>query len=393
MAHNPGHSTSRGVPANETPLRVEAPAARHTRGRVRSRRARGATLRFTPQASGVTSPAAGCERAERARRLGERGRRDGAADHRRRSQLAAASRNRRRGARLSGRRRVRRDASPTCSASAPGRRRASSRPGTGARAGTSSSGTATRRRSSTRWRSGTSATVIAVSDSVEGRFVILPTQDAGRALDACSRRGLARALPNEGAFAASGTNVAVLGPDLAWFATTAGRVLRTRRPRPHLERGDDTAPRGPDAPGSSRSRSATPRTGWWSGATTRRKAEANDNAALSDDGGVSWKRAVGLSGFRSVVAHRPGLGRTPSGSRSDPQEATSRATTAAAGRRSRLPAATRSASAATGRRATASGEEGRIARLDLGPSARLARPSGGRVDRAAAAGGRHEQIA
>jgi hypothetical protein len=42
------------------------------------------------------------------------------------------------------------------------------------------------------------------------------------------------------------------------------------------------------------------------GGDHKKEAEAVDNVAFSDDGGVSWQPAVGLSGFRSVVAHRPG---------------------------------------------------------------------------------------
>ena len=42
------------------------------------------------------------------------------------------------------------------------------------------------------------------------------------------------------------------------------------------------------------------------GGDYKKESEAVDNGALTDDGGVTWKRAAGLSGFRSVVAHRPG---------------------------------------------------------------------------------------
>jgi photosystem II stability/assembly factor-like uncharacterized protein len=146
---------------------------------------------------------------------------------------------------------------------------------------------------------------VAVSDSVEGRFVILLTQDAGHHWTPVPAQRLPEALPKEGAFAASGTNVAVFGQDLAWFATTAGRVLRT------LDRGltwsvaTTPLPAGPSA-GIFSIAFRDARHGVVVGGDYKKEGEAVDNAAFSEDGGVSWKSAVGLTGFRSVVAHRPG---------------------------------------------------------------------------------------
>ena len=68
---------------------------------------------------------------------------------------------------------------------------------------------------------------VAFSDSVDGRFVILTTADGGRAWNRVPADRLPAALPGEGAFAASGTNVAVHGSAAVWIGTTAGRVLRS----------------------------------------------------------------------------------------------------------------------------------------------------------------------
>jgi photosystem II stability/assembly factor-like uncharacterized protein len=146
---------------------------------------------------------------------------------------------------------------------------------------------------------------IAVSDSVEGRFAILLTEDAGRRWTPAPAEGLPPALPNEGAFAASGTNVAVHGADLAWFATTAGRVLLTRDRGRTWSVATTTLPTGPSA-GIFSIAFRDARRGVVVGGDYKKEAEALDNTAFSDDGGVSWQRAVGLSGFRSVVAPRPG---------------------------------------------------------------------------------------
>jgi photosystem II stability/assembly factor-like uncharacterized protein len=148
---------------------------------------------------------------------------------------------------------------------------------------------------------------VAVGDSVDGRFVILLTQDGGARWTAVSAQGLPPALPNEGAFAASGTNVAVHGAELAWFATTAGRVLRSS------DRGRTwTAALTPLASGPSAGifsvafRDA--RHGVVVGGDYKKEDQAVDNAAFTADGGVTWRRAEGLSGFRSVVSHQPGAG-------------------------------------------------------------------------------------
>jgi len=71
---------------------------------------------------------------------------------------------------------------------------------------------------------------MAVSDSVEGKFVILATGDGGAHWTRIPADDLPAALPNEGAFAGSGTNIAVFGHDTAWIGTgasTKSRVLRT----------------------------------------------------------------------------------------------------------------------------------------------------------------------
>jgi photosystem II stability/assembly factor-like uncharacterized protein len=68
---------------------------------------------------------------------------------------------------------------------------------------------------------------IAFSDAVDGRFVILETTNGGGEWKRIEAGRLPPALPGEGAFAASGTNVALHGRGDVWIGTTAGRVLRS----------------------------------------------------------------------------------------------------------------------------------------------------------------------
>ena len=149
---------------------------------------------------------------------------------------------------------------------------------------------------------------IAFSDSVDGQLVILKTGDGGRAWTRVPAARLPPALDNEGAYAASGTNVAVYGRDDAWIGTSRSRVLRSS------DGGRSwSAASTPVATGSSagifsiafRDR----RHGIVVGGAYRRESEAVDNAAATDDGGRTWRAVKGLTGFRSVVAYLPGEAR------------------------------------------------------------------------------------
>jgi photosystem II stability/assembly factor-like uncharacterized protein len=149
---------------------------------------------------------------------------------------------------------------------------------------------------------------IVVGDSVHGAFSILLTADGGKTWTPAS--GLPPALQGEGAFAASGTNVAVLGSSEAWFATGAAaksRVLHTR------DRGRswtiaDTPLKGGASSGafSIAFRDATH--GVVVGGDYQKDAEAIDNLAITADAGRTWTAITehALSGFRSLVAHVPG---------------------------------------------------------------------------------------
>lgn len=146
---------------------------------------------------------------------------------------------------------------------------------------------------------------VAVSDSVDGHFVILVTVNGGRTWTRVPEAGLPPALPDEGAFAASGTNVTVAGRDRAWFATGASRVLRTSDGGRTWAVATTPLATGPSA-GIFSVAFRDGRHGVVVGGDYRMEGEASNNVAVTDDGGVTWTLARGLSGFRSVVAYLPG---------------------------------------------------------------------------------------
>lgn len=146
---------------------------------------------------------------------------------------------------------------------------------------------------------------VAFSDAVDDKFVIFTTSNGGRTWTRVPDDRLPPALLNEGAYAASGTNVATLGKDHVWIGTAASRVLHS------ADRGRTWTVAQTPLPTSQSA-------GIFSiafrdslhgvvvGGDYQKEGEAVDNAAVTSDGGRTWTLGTGLSGYRSVVAHRPG---------------------------------------------------------------------------------------
>lgn len=148
---------------------------------------------------------------------------------------------------------------------------------------------------------------IAIGDSVEGQFCILTTAN-GRDWTRIPASSLPRALENEGAFAASGSNIALVGKKHAWIATGAAaksRVLRTHDAG-RTWQVVDTPLRGGTSAGIFSIAFRDARHGIVVGGDYTKEKEAIDNAAVTTDGGATWKLIKGLSGYRSAVAYVPG---------------------------------------------------------------------------------------
>ncbi len=149
---------------------------------------------------------------------------------------------------------------------------------------------------------------IVIGDSINGQFCILITENGGRAWTRVAASALPPALESEGAFAASGTNIAVFGKTHRWIGTGAARKARVLR----------TTDRGRTWAIADTPLAAGPSAGIFSiafrdamhgiivGGDYTKENEAIDNLAVTTDGGVTWTLVRGLSGYRSAVAYVPG---------------------------------------------------------------------------------------
>src|SRR5215471_1647097 len=150
---------------------------------------------------------------------------------------------------------------------------------------------------------------LAIGDSIDGHFQILITENGGATWTKVSDNVLPPALKNEGAFAGSGTNIAVFGSH-AWIGTGAGPKCRIVH----------TADRGKTWSVVDTPIAASASAGIFSvafrdalhgvvvGGDYSKEKEAVDNVATTSDGGKTWTlvKEHALSGFRSAVQYVPG---------------------------------------------------------------------------------------
>jgi photosystem II stability/assembly factor-like uncharacterized protein len=146
---------------------------------------------------------------------------------------------------------------------------------------------------------------ILVGDQVEGRLVVMTTEDGGRAWQ---RQATPPSPPGEAAFAASGSGIIVRGKREVWIGTGGiggARVLYSAD-RGRTWRGSQTPLRNDSASSGIFSLAfADSRRGVAVGGDYTKPADTTGNAAITTDGGRTWARPAGTppSGFRSAVTY------------------------------------------------------------------------------------------
>jgi photosystem II stability/assembly factor-like uncharacterized protein len=149
---------------------------------------------------------------------------------------------------------------------------------------------------------------LALGDPVDGRFVILATDDGGATWREIPAEGMPPALPNDGAFAASGTCLVVQGERNAWFGTAGGRVFRsTDRGRTWTAHASPLRPTNPSS-GIFSLAFRDAEHGVAVGGDYKDPGRAVDVIASTSDGGKTWRlpSGAGPRGYRSAVAFVPG---------------------------------------------------------------------------------------
>jgi photosystem II stability/assembly factor-like uncharacterized protein len=153
---------------------------------------------------------------------------------------------------------------------------------------------------------------IVLSDPIDGKLFLLVTDDGGVTWSRIPPEGLPAVLPNEAAFAASGTCLTVQGTSNAWIGTGGAPTARvfhsTDRGRTWtvaetpIHSGDN------GAAGVFSVAFSDARNGIAVGGNYSQPRIPYVNVARTSDGGATWRTAIGPMppGYLSAVAYVPG---------------------------------------------------------------------------------------
>jgi photosystem II stability/assembly factor-like uncharacterized protein len=145
---------------------------------------------------------------------------------------------------------------------------------------------------------------IAVGDPIDGKFVVILTDDGGESWQALSPENLPPALAGEANFAASGTCLAVHGTDMVWFGTggPAARVFRSSDRGATWSVAETPLRNGESSQGVFSLYFSDDQNGIAVGGDYQDVGNQLDNAAITSDGGASWSAVPSPpTGFRECV--------------------------------------------------------------------------------------------
>jgi photosystem II stability/assembly factor-like uncharacterized protein len=194
-----------------------------------------------------------------------------------------------------------------------------------------------------------------VGDPVEGRFTVLVTEDGGRSWRAVTGPP---ANEGEGAFAASGTSIAVGKDGRAWIGSggeKGGRVFRSADWGRTWQSVETPIRHDAASAGIFSVFMLDAKRGYAAGGDYRKGTESAGSLIATEDGGASWKAVTGLSGYRSAMASAGPLSLFATGPEGSDHSTDGGKTW------SPLPGPGFHALSVAGGRAWASGSEGRIA--------------------------------
>jgi photosystem II stability/assembly factor-like uncharacterized protein len=152
---------------------------------------------------------------------------------------------------------------------------------------------------------------IAISDPVDGRFVLVTSDDGGKSWTRVPPEGIPEALTGEAMFAASGTSITVQGSSTAWIGTGGGEKARVFR---STDRGrtwivaETPVHAGLGSTGIFSVAFRDANHGVVVGGDYQQARGSTPNVAITSDGGRTWRLAKGPlpPGFMSGVTYVPG---------------------------------------------------------------------------------------
>jgi gamma-glutamyltranspeptidase/glutathione hydrolase len=158
---------------------------------------------------------------------------------------------------------------------------------------------------------------IAAGDPMDGRFLVLRTEDGGAHWAQLAPATSPSALPGEAAFAASGTAIVVGPAGRAWLATggatgggTMARVFRSTDYGQSWEASDTPIPAGTPSTGIFSVAFGDSLNGIAVGGDYTNPGAGRPNVAVTSDGGRSWRLAdsAHVTPYLSAVAYAGGTG-------------------------------------------------------------------------------------
>lgn len=150
---------------------------------------------------------------------------------------------------------------------------------------------------------------IAIGDSTDGCLSIIITRDGGATWTKLSCDDLPKGLENEGAFAASDTNIAIVG-DNTWVATTAGRVYYSADKGKTWDVFDTPIIKEKDTEGIYSIDFYDALNGFAIGGDYTQPDDNSTNKIKTSDGGKTWQLVAKNQnpGYRSCVQYIPNRG-------------------------------------------------------------------------------------
>jgi photosystem II stability/assembly factor-like uncharacterized protein len=153
---------------------------------------------------------------------------------------------------------------------------------------------------------------IAVSDPVDGDFFLIRTSDGGKTWERIPPDKIPDAVAGEANFAASGTCLITFGNSDAWFCTggKAARVFRSEDKGNTWTVAETPIISGESSTGNFSIAFYDRLNGIIVGGNYNKDKQVKNNAALTTDGGKTWKLIpdeTGVKGFRSCVRYVPGM--------------------------------------------------------------------------------------